>query len=99
LYAEIASGIIVLPIHAEKGEFIIGFRPEVIQDVEWGGNPNEAINFEANNITYHPRNSFKLWKQRVQQTSLPWNKDTLDVAESFRNFLVEYTLKKVYAAM
>lgn len=98
-FAEKGSGIIVLPIHAEKGEYIIGFRPEVVQDVDWGGNPNEAINFEKNKVTYHPRNSFKLWRQKVEQTSLPWEKDQLAIAEGFRNFLIEYTLKKVYSLM
>ncbi|HEX8460328.1 MAG TPA: GAF domain-containing protein [Segetibacter sp.] len=98
-YAAIASGIIVLPIHMEKGEYIIGFRGEVVQSVDWGGNPNEAINFEKNNTTYHPRNSFKIWKQTLQCTSLPWLPNHLAIAESFRNFLIEYTLKKVYATM
>jgi len=98
-YANLGSGIIVLPIHAEKGEFIIGFRPEVVQKVNWGGNPNEAINFEKNNILYHPRNSFKIWQQTVKNTSLPWQNSILIVGESFRNFLIEYTLKKVYSTM
>jgi chemotaxis family two-component system sensor kinase Cph1 len=98
-FAEIGSGIIVLPIHEEKGEYIIGFRPEVVQSVNWGGNPNEAINFEKNSLTYHPRNSFKIWKQTLKQCSLPWSEDQLLIAENFRNFLVEYTLKKVYAML
>jgi two-component system, chemotaxis family, sensor kinase Cph1 len=98
-YTDIGSGVIVLPIHAEKGEFIIGFKPEVVQKVNWGGNPNDAINFEPNKVTYHPRNSFKLWQQTVQHTSLPWEKHFLQVAEGFRNFLIEYTLKKVYSMM
>lgn len=98
-YAAVGSGIVVLPIHVEKGEYIIGFRPEVVQNVNWGGNPNEAINFEKNNVTYHPRNSFRLWRQTLEQTSLRWSQDRLDIAESFRNFLIEYTLKKVYSML
>jgi light-regulated signal transduction histidine kinase (bacteriophytochrome) len=53
-YSDVASGVIVLPIHHEKGEYIIGFRPELIEKVNWGGNPNEAIKFEKDNIKYHP---------------------------------------------
>lgn len=96
IYKEVASGIIVLPIHSAKGEFIIGFRPEVIEEVSWSGNPNEAINFEADGKKYHPRNSFKLWQELVKNTSLAWNKDELQIAEHFRNFVIEYTLKRVY---
>jgi light-regulated signal transduction histidine kinase (bacteriophytochrome) len=68
-----------------------------VQQVNWGGNPNEAINFENDNIKYHPRNSFKLWQETVKNTSLSWTSDELTNAESFRNFVIEYTLKKVYA--
>lgn len=98
-YSRLGSGIVVLPIHVEKGEYVIGFRPELIQNVGWGGNPNEALQFEKNNITYHPRNSFKLWRQTVESTSLPWSRHELEIAESFRNFLIEYTLKKVYSLL
>jgi light-regulated signal transduction histidine kinase (bacteriophytochrome) len=96
-YSNIASGIIVVPINADKGEYIIGFRPELIKKVDWGGNPNEAINFEADNKNYHPRNSFKLWQQTVKHTSQPWHEEEVAIAENFRNVLLEYTFKKVYA--
>lgn len=86
-FTNVASGVIVLPINAEKGEFIIGFRPELVQEVNWGGNPNEAINFEKDNVTYHPRNSFRLWQQVVKNTSLPWRPEEVVVAEDFKNFV------------
>ena len=86
-FSNVASGMIALPIDAAKGEFIIGFRPEVVQEVNWGGNPNEAINFEKDNVTYHPRNSFRLWQQVVKNTSLPWRAEEVMVAEDFKNFV------------
>lgn len=86
-FADVASGLIVLPIDAAKGEFIIGFRPEVVQEVNWGGNPNEAINFEKDNVTYHPRHSFRLWQQVVKNTSLPWRPEEVMVAEDFKKFV------------
>ena len=85
-YSNVASGMIAIPIDAVKGEFIIGFRPEVVQEVNWGGNPNEAINFEKDNMTYHPRNSFRLWQQVVKNTSLPWLPGEIMAAEDFKNF-------------
>lgn len=94
-YSHIASGMIVLPIHAEKGEYIIGFRPEAEQLIQWGGNPDEAIRFEENSKNYHPRNSFSMWKQTVKKTSLPWHEQELDIAEQFRNTIVEYALKNI----
>lgn len=95
-YSNIGSGIIVLPIHAGKGEYVIGFRPEIVQTVSWGGNPNEAINFETNGVSYHPRNSFNIWQQTVSNTAARWTDEVLQTAEAFRNFLIESALKKVY---
>lgn len=92
-FSNVASGMIVLPIDVEKGEYIIGFRPEVVQEVNWGGNPNEAINFEKDNVTYHPRNSFKLWQQVVRNTSAPWRAGEIAAAEGFRNFIVKMKVK------
>jgi light-regulated signal transduction histidine kinase (bacteriophytochrome) len=86
-FSNVASGVIALPIDAEKKEYILGFRPEVVQQVNWGGNPNEAINFEKDNKTYHPRNSFRLWQQVVKNTSLPWLPEEVMVAEDFKNFV------------
>lgn len=94
-YADVASGMVVLPIRPERGEYIIAFRPELIKKVNWGGNPDEAINFEADKKTYHPRNSFKDWQQIVKHTSEPWKDEELDVAEDLRNTVIEYTLRRM----
>jgi len=94
-YADQASGILVIPINSDKGDFVVCFRPEVIEDIHWGGDPNQAINFEKDGKNYHPRNSFKLWKQTVTQHSLPWTKQELEVAESLRNFLFEFSTKQL----
>jgi light-regulated signal transduction histidine kinase (bacteriophytochrome) len=96
-YASVASGILALPIQPERGSYILAFRPEAIQKVNWGGNPNEAVQFEADGKQYHPRNSFSQWQQTVKQTSLPWKPEEMEVAENFRNFVVEYTLNKIYS--
>lgn len=95
-YSGIASGILALPVQPEKGNFILAFRPEALRKVSWGGNPNEAVQFEADGKNYHPRNSFNQWQQTVKQTSVPWRKEEIEVAENFRNFVVEYTLNKFF---
>jgi light-regulated signal transduction histidine kinase (bacteriophytochrome) len=91
-YAAVCSGLIALPVSYRKGEYILGFRPEVIQTVDWGGNPNERIQFEADGKTYHPRNSFAIWKQTVKYTSLPWAAQEIEAAESLRTSILERIL-------
>lgn len=95
-YAGIASGMIVVPIDGAKGEYIIWFRPELVETISWGGDPNQAINFEKDGKNYHPRNSFMLWQETVSQFSSPWQKHELDVAETLRNFLYEFRTRQLY---
>ena len=94
-FAHIASGLLVLPIRPDKGIYILAFRPEAVQKIGWGGNPNEAIVFEEDRKKYHPRNSFRLWEETVKNTALPWKNEELQIADNFRNFLSERTLNNV----
>jgi two-component system, chemotaxis family, sensor kinase Cph1 len=94
-YIDVASGLLALPVQAEKGEFILMFRPEVIQTTAWGGNPNEAVQFEADRKAYHPRNSFRQWQETVRKTAQPWSRAEMEIAEAFRALVIEYTLNKL----
>ncbi|WP_276483245.1 GAF domain-containing protein [Paraflavitalea pollutisoli] len=93
-YASVASGVLSLPLNPEKREYIIAFRPEVLQSIDWGGDPSTALTFDKDNIHYHPRSSFASWQQTVKRTAVAWKSYELEVAESFRNFLLEYKLRK-----
>ncbi|MFD0793786.1 GAF domain-containing protein [Mucilaginibacter litoreus] len=92
-YSRIASGVLAIPVDGEQGDFIMCFRPEVVQTIKWGGDPNQAINFEPDRKNYHPRNSFKLWQQTVHNTAVAWNRHELEIAENMRSFIYEYTTK------
>jgi light-regulated signal transduction histidine kinase (bacteriophytochrome) len=89
------SGILALPIQPDRGNYLIAFRPELIKTISWGGNPNDAIQFEPNSTIYHPRHSFKVWQQTVHQTAAPWHIEEIAAAEQFRNFLVQHTLNRL----
>lgn len=95
-YAEKSSGLLALPIETGKGDFVLAFRSEAVQNITWGGNPNEAVRIEENSRQYHPRASFQLWQHTVRQRSIPWKKETLEVADRFRNFLMESRLNKKF---
>lgn len=95
-YAENGSGLLALAIEANRGDFILAFRHEAVKNIAWGGNPNEAVQFESDGKKYHPRESFKIWQQTVRQTATPWRPETLEVAESIRNFLIECRLNRKY---
>ncbi len=92
-YRDIASGLIALQISGTR-HYLLGFRPEVIKSVNWGGNPNNAINFEPDGKRYHPRNSFNLWKEQVEFTSDPWYPEVLEAAQQVRTAILEKLLKE-----
>ncbi|AKQ45197.1 PAS/PAC sensor protein [Rufibacter radiotolerans] len=95
-YKEVASGLLVIPINSEQGEYILGFRPEVLQTISWGGNPDNAIQMEPDGKTYHPRNSFATYQQTVKNTSLPWLAEELEAAEVLRAAVLEKIIKERY---
>lgn len=95
-FAKVGSGILVIPINSSRGEYLINFRPELIEDISWGGDPNQAIQMDQDGKNYHPRNSFKMWKETVYQHALPWNKEELEIATSLRNFLYEFRTRQLY---
>lgn len=93
-FSDKASGIIALPVQPDRGNYLIAFRPEMVKTIEWGGNPDEAVQFEPNSTIYHPRHSFKVWQQTVHHTAQQWHPEELAAAEQFRNFLVQHTLNR-----
>ncbi|MGN6417057.1 MAG: GAF domain-containing protein, partial [Pseudobacter sp.] len=91
-FADKASGIIALPVQPDRGNYLIAFRPELIKTISWGGNPDDAVQFEPNSTVYHPRHSFKVWQQTVHHTAQNWHPEEIAAAERLRNFLVQHTL-------
>lgn len=93
-FKNIASGLLAIPI--AKRNYVLWFRPEVIQTVNWGGNPNQAfeINQESGNLRLCPRKSFELWKETVRLTSLPWKDVEIKAALELRKAIVNIILRQ-----
>ena len=93
-YKDFASGLLAIPISQKN--YLLWFRPEVIQIVNWGGDPRKA--FEATNsggnIQLSPRKSFELWKETVRLKSLPWKQVEIDAALELRKAIVNIVLRQ-----
>lgn len=93
-YKTIASGLLALSISKVKNNYIFWFRPEVIQTVNWGGNPNQPFELtQDKNLCLSPRKSFELWKETVRLKSLPWKRCEIDIVLELRNVLVDIVLR------
>ncbi len=94
-YKDIASGLLALRISRTQQTYLLWFRPEVIQTIDWGGEPIKPMGVDADGsqrIT--PRKSFELWKETVQLKSLPWKACEIDAALELRSRIIGIVLQK-----
>lgn len=93
-FKNVASGLLAIPISHRN--YVLWFRPEVIQTVNWGGDPNRAfeVSQSEGNLRLCPRKSFELWKQTVRLTSLPWKYVEIKAALELRKAIVNIVLRQ-----
>ncbi|MEB3291572.1 MAG: GAF domain-containing protein, partial [Synechococcales bacterium] len=93
-FKEVASGLLAIPI--SKRSYVFWFRPEVIQTVNWGGDPTNAYHIEQadGQVRLCPRQSFALWKETVRLTSLPWKQEEVKAALELRKAIVNIVLRQ-----
>ena len=91
----VASGLLALLISRVQKTFIIWFRPEVVQTVNWGGNPHKLVEIEEDGtIRMSPRKSFAKWQETVRGKSLPWKACEVEAALELRSSIVGIVLRK-----
>ena len=93
-FKDVASGLLAIPI--AKHSYILWFRQEVIQTVNWGGNPNQAYTVESSDSgpRLSPRRSFDLWQETVRCKSLPWTALAVKAAVEMRQAVVNVVLRQ-----
>ncbi|GAB1541919.1 ATP-binding protein [Scytonema sp. NUACC21] len=90
-----ASGLLLLRISKVRRYYILWFRPEVLQTVNWAGNPNELMQVDiSGNVAISPRKSFEKWQETVRLTSLAWKPCELNSALALRNAIVGIVISK-----
>lgn len=84
---DLASGILAISISLNHTSYhIIWFRCEVVQTVDWAGDPNQlALDGEW---VLNPQRSFELWKETVKAKSLPWDEVEIETASELRSTLM-----------
>ncbi|MEO7910959.1 MAG: ATP-binding protein, partial [Roseiflexaceae bacterium] len=81
-----ASGVLAVPLAHELGEYLLWFRPEVAQTVNWSGEPAKAVELhDDGSQRLSPRKSFELWQQTVALHALPWKPYEIAAASELRN--------------
>ncbi|MEM1251888.1 MAG: ATP-binding protein [Cyanobacteria bacterium P01_H01_bin.21] len=89
------SGLLALSISKVQQIYILWFRPEIIQTVNWAGDPNKSKETDNDGrLQISPRQSFKLWQETVRQRSLPWKPCETEAATELRSAIIGLVLKK-----
>ncbi|QXU43507.1 ATP-binding protein [Pedobacter sp. D749] len=94
-YKSIASGILSSLINKELGEMIIWFKPEMITDVNWAGNPDKSVVESENDLmSLSPRKSFEIWSEVVNNTSEKWMAEEVASVLRIREIIIADINKK-----
>lgn len=77
-YKHIASGILVSIISKQLQEYIIWFKPELLQKINWAGDPEKQVQQDENGLQHiSPRHSFEVWTQTVSGHSEHWHQEEI----------------------
>ncbi|MCM4158722.1 GAF domain-containing protein [Antarcticibacterium flavum] len=93
-FKEKASGVLSVEIGEEQGNYLLWFRKESAQTVDWGGKPQKSQKIEEGVSVLHPRKSFEKWTQKVSGIALPWKDYEIDAAIAFRDSLTHVILEQ-----
>lgn len=86
-----ASGILAMRLARNTKNFIIWFKPEVIQTIWWGGNPDEKVVVvpEESGYRLSPRKSFEKWEKNVYRQAIAWTKSEIKIAQGMYKSILE----------
>ena len=72
------------------------FRPELVRQVDWGGDPHNAklAAAEGDDVRLSPRKSFDLWRETVRGRAEPWHESEVRAATRFGRHLTAALLRR-----
>lgn len=97
-FTNTASGLLVIAVSRDPSDFILWFRPELIETALWAGDPAKPMMASENGDRLSPRKSFEVWKHTVRSRALPWTPAETDSAFDLRVSLLQVVLRRIEAA-
>lgn len=92
-YFRDVSGVLVIPLSQVSPDYLLFFRKEFVQTLDWAGNPEKSYETGPLGDRLTPRKSFEIWKQTVERQSRPWTEADREIAEAARSALVDVILR------
>jgi chemotaxis family two-component system sensor kinase Cph1 len=93
-FSGVASGILACILSRELKEMIIWFKPEILENIEWAGNPEKPVEISVEGIhTLSPRKSFDSWTETVRHSSEKWSRAEITSVIKMREHII-YAIKR-----
>jgi light-regulated signal transduction histidine kinase (bacteriophytochrome) len=84
---EAASGMMVIPLSRGGGDYLIWFRPELVVQATWAGNPTASHGTDPD--APGPARSFAAWKQDITDRAAPWTPQQIATATALRDAVMK----------
>jgi light-regulated signal transduction histidine kinase (bacteriophytochrome) len=88
------GGALAISLSQVHRNFVIWFRPEVVQTIKWAGDPTKVVEDDGRTARLHPRRSFETWRELLRGRSAPWRESELRAAAEFRHALLNVVLRR-----
>ena len=89
-YSRVASGLLSMSISRIHPHYLLWFRPEVVQTIDWAGQPQD----KSGPAQLTPRSSFASWRETIHGISAPWHGGEIELAIEFRGALLGIVLER-----
>jgi light-regulated signal transduction histidine kinase (bacteriophytochrome) len=93
-FKHLASGLLAFSLPRPDPEYVLWFRPEVLQTVSWGGDPSKPVEVEPGALRLSPRRSFALWREVVRGKSAPFRDADIEAVARLRQGATEIDLAR-----
>jgi light-regulated signal transduction histidine kinase (bacteriophytochrome)/CheY-like chemotaxis protein len=94
-YSHTASGLLAIALDSRNLNFILWFRPEVVRNIPWAGNPSSQISMDADGRPrIDPRRSFDVWLETTRASSDPWTNASIDAVKLFSFSIVQLLMQQ-----
>ncbi len=92
-YSDRVSGLLAIPLSQTGSDCLLFFRKELVQTLDWAGNPEKTYDTGPLGDRLTPRKSFAIWKETVKAQAQAWTDAEREIAEIARVSIVEIVLR------
>lgn len=93
-YSDRVSGVLAVPLSQTGSDCLLFFRKELVQTLDWAGNPDKTYEVGPLGDRLTPRKSFAIWKETVKAQAQSWTESEREIAEIIRVAIVEIVLRQ-----